>query len=424
MVSEQIFKISAIVGKLKGSPLEKFAEGFCCWLLDRGFKRHTISSHFFRLARFSKYLDSNNANIHNGISIKGVKIYFEGHSRQCRKTGSSDTDIRRAGYSINRFIQYLYESGHSDLLQEQDIYQPVLDAYINWMRHHQHASDGTLGVRVHSIKRFLQWLGPEATPADISKLTADRVEEFFLSYAKEMGRAARRSMQSTLRTFLRFCLQKGYIDRPLDMAVPTLRTYKLATLPAGLNETEAQQILRGVNRNNQVGRRDYAILQILYVYGVRGGQVRALRFEDIDWEHNLILFKALKHGKDIQLPLTAEVGESLLDYLQNSRPESSFPHVFLTSRAPYHPLPHSSSLSAIIDRHIRAAGVDCSRRGAHVFRHGFATRMLKKGHSLKEIADVLGHRHLGTTFIYTKVDLHALEQVALDWPKEVPPCDH
>jgi site-specific recombinase XerD len=421
MVSEQLFKFSATVGKIKGSTLEKYAEGFCCWLLVHGFSRHTINSHFFQLTRFSRHLDSKKTSARHEISISEIKASFEGYSRQCRKIGSSDTDIRRAGYSINRFLQYFHESGHTDLLQEQDIYQPVLDAYIEWMRHHQHASDGTLGVRSHSIRRFFKWLGPEADPTGLSKLTADSVEEFFLSYAKDMGRAARRSMQSALRTFLRFCLQKGYIDRPLDMAVPTLRTYKLATVPAGLNETQTQQILSCVKRNNPVGQRDYAILQMLHAYGVRGGQVRALQLEDIDWEHNLIFFKALKHGKDIQLPLTAEVGEGLLDYLQNSRPESSFPHVFLTSRAPYHPLPHSSSLSAIIERHIRAAGMECSRKGAHVFRHGFATRMLKKGHSLKEIADVLGHRHLGTTFIYTKVEFNALEQVALDWPKEVTP---
>lgn len=424
MVSEQLSKLSATVGKLKGGALNKYAEGFCCWLLDHGFSCRTINGHFFQLTRFSRYLDSKSTGIHHEISIKEVKASFEGYSCQYRKTGVSEAAIRRVGYSINRFLQYLRESGHADVLQKQDIYQPVLDAYIEWMRHNQHVSDGTLGVRGHSIRMFFQWLGPEATPTGLSKLTADSIEEFFLSYVKNMGRAARRSMQSALRTFLRFCLQKGYIDRPLDMAVPTLRTYKLATVPAGLNETETQQIFGCINRDSPAGRRDYAIFQMLYAYGVRGGQVRALQLEDVDWEHNIIFFKALKHGKNIQLPLTAEVGEGLLDYLQNSRPESPFPHVFLTSRAPYHPLPHSSSLSAIIDRHIRAAGIDCSRKGAHVFRHGFATRMLKKGHSLKEIADVLGHRHLGTTFIYTKVEFNALEQVALDWPQEVSPCDH
>jgi site-specific recombinase XerD len=322
-------------------------------------------------------------------------------------------------YSVNRFLHYLRESGLLDLLPHQEIYHPLLDAYLKWMRRYQHASEGTLKLRSHSIAQFLRWLGPEATPEGLSGLTAERIEDFFLSYAQGMGRSARRSMQSALRTFLRFCLHQGYIDRPLDLAVPTLRTYKLATVPRGLSDSEAQRVLRCINHSNHVGRRDYAIVQLLYTYGVRGGQVRTLQLEDIDWVHNQILFKGSKHGKDSRLPLTAEVGESLLDYLQNSRPPSSSPQVFLTCRAPYHPLPYSSSLSAMVERRIRAAGIELCSKGAHAFRHCFATRMLHKGHSLKAVADVLGHRHLGTTFIYTKVDFNALKQVALQWPQEV-----
>ena len=161
------------------------------------------------------------------------------------------------------------------------------------------------------------------------------------------------------------------------------------------------------------------LLCCCFTYGVRGGQVRALRLEDIDWAQNQILFKASKHGKDSLMPLTDEVGEALLDYLQYSRPPYAYPHVFLTCRAPYHPFPHSSSLSAIVERRIRAAGIEIPSKGAHAFRHCFATRMLHKGHSLKAVADVLGHRHLQTTFIYTKVDFNALKQVPLEWPEEV-----
>jgi site-specific recombinase XerD len=228
-------------------------------------------------------------------------------------------------------------------------------------------------------------------------------------------------MQSALRTFLRFCWHQGYIQQRLDRAVPTLRTYKLATVPRGLTDQQAQQVLGGIHRNTDAGRRDYAILQLLYTYGVRNAQVRALRLEDIDWPQNQILFKASKRGKDIRLPLTPEVGQSLLDYLYNSRPPCSCPQVFLTCRAPYHPLSNSNSLSAIVQRHIRTAGIDIPNEGAYAFRHGFATRMLQQGHSLKAIADMLGHRHLGTTFIYTKVDFNALKQVALEWPREVSP---
>ena len=233
-----------------------------------------------------------------------------------------------------------------------------------------------------------------------------------------MGHSARRSMQSALRTFFRFCLQQGLVQQPLDCAVPTLRTYKLSTVPRGLTDEQAQKILAAIHCDSNVGRRDYAICQILYSYGVRGGQVRALRLQDIDWPADQISFKALKNGKDSLLPLTGEVGQSLLDYLQNARPPSVYQEVFLTTRAPYHPLLCSSSLSEIISRYIHTVGISCHSKGAHAFRHCFATRMLRHGHSLKEIADVLGHRHLETTFIYTKVDFKALKQVGLAWPEE------
>jgi site-specific recombinase XerD len=115
------------------------------------------------------------------------------------------------------------------------------------------------------------------------------------------------------------------------------------------------------------------------------------------------------------------VGEAVLDYLQNGRPAWPWPEVFLTSRAPYHPFPHSSTLSGIVQRRLRAAGVDLPGAAAHAFRHAFATRMLRQGNGLKAIADVLGHRRLSTTFLYTKVDFNALKQVALEWPQEVSP---
>jgi len=419
MALEQVFKCPRTLRRLRSDPLGKLLDGFCNWMLEHGFRRWTIRKHLFNVSHLNEYLSGPNCGVCESVSSTDVEGFFKAYPLRCQKTGAREKHVRRVSYSVNRFLHYLRELGLLDLLPHQEIYQPLLDAYLKWMCRYQHASEGTLKLRSHSIAQFLRWLGPEATPEDLSGLTAERIEDFFISYAQGMGRSARRSMQSALRTFLRFCLHQGSIDRPLELAVPTLRTYKLATVPRGLSDSEAQRVLRSINHSNHVGRRDYAIVQLLYTYGVRGGQVRMLQLVDIDWVHNQILFKGSKHGKDSRLPLTAEVGESLLDYLQYSRPPYAYPHVFLTCRAPYHPLPHSSSLSAIIERHIRAAGVDSPHKGAHAFRHGFATRMLHQGHSLKAIADVLGHRHLGTTFIYTKVDLNALKHVALEWPQEV-----
>ncbi|MBM3299689.1 MAG: tyrosine-type recombinase/integrase [Deltaproteobacteria bacterium] len=419
MALDQVFECPRTLRRLRSGPLEKLLEGFCNWLLEHGFSRESIRNHLFCVSHLNEHLGSRRSRPRQSINLREVEGFFKAYPSQCQNPRALGGHLRRVRYSVNRFLQYLRESGRLDSSRRPEIYQPLLDAYLQWMRHYQHTSEGTLELRSYSITQFLQWLGPEASPEGLLKLTAERIEKFFLRYAQTLGHSARHSMQSALRSFLRFCLHQGYIKKPLDLAVPTLRTYKLATIPRGLTDTQAQQVLRCIHRNNHAGRRDYAIVQLLYTYGVRAGQLRALRLEDIDWIKNQILFKASKHGKDIRLPLTAEVGESLLDYLQHARPSYPYPHVFLTCRAPYHPLTDSNALSAIVQRHLRAAGIESSGKGAHVFRHCFATRMLHHGHSLKAIADLLGHRHLGTTFIYTKVNFNALKQVALEWPQEV-----
>ena len=171
--------------------------------------------------------------------------------------------------------------------------------------------------------------------------------------------------------------------------------------------------------DSAVGIRDHAILQILYSYGVRGGQLRALSLADINWAQNEIRFAPMKQGKEIIQPLTVEVGEALLAYLEKARPRTGHQEVFLTTRAPYRSLRHNA-LSEIVRRRMKASGIEIPSQGAHVFRHTFATRMLAQGEHLKTIADMLGHRHLTTTYQYTKVDFRALNQVALDWPEVNP----
>ena len=418
MALELVFECPRTLKKLRNGPLGKLLDGFCDWLLKHGFARYTVRKHLSNVFHFNEHLGARNGAGWHTLSAQEVNEFLRAYPLRARNRGPLDDHLCRVQFSVSRFIEYLRWSGLFEPSAKTTIYQPLRNAYLQWMRDHQHAAAGTIEIRSHSIRQFLEWLGPKATPQGCLELTAETVERFFLPYAHKMGPSARRSMQAALRTFLRFCLHQGYVQRPLDRAVPTWRTYKLATVPRGLTDKQALKVLQSIDRNSNVGRRDYAICQLLYTYGVRGGQVRALRLQDIDWAHNQILFRASKHGKDSLLPLTAQVGESLLDYLKSARPSCQDSHVFLTARAPCHALVHSNSLSAIVERHLRAAGIEVRSKGAHGFRHGFATRMLQEGHSLKAIADVLGHRHLATTFIYTKVDFNSLKQVALPWPQE------
>lgn len=417
----QAFAAAWTLRKLRRGPLGHLMDGFCDWLLSLGFSRGCVRTHLGFVQHLNEHLGEEDDSDLDRIGTGDLESFWDAYPRRCRNRGPREGHLRRVSHSIHRFTEYLRLKGRFQEPGGRAERRTLLEVYLEWMRDCRHASAGTLELRRRGVGEFLAGLGPKGTAEGLSELDAGQVEAFFLGYAKTRGRAARRSMQSALRTFFLFCLREGHITRRLDLAVPAFRAYRLSRLPRGLNRRQARRVLESVDRATPAGRRDYAILQMLHSYGVRGGQVRALRLGDIDWARDRILFRAMKNGKDSLLPLTAEVGESLLEYLQDGRPRHDHPEVFLTCRAPYRPLANSNSLSGIVDRRLRAAGVDPPSRGAHAFRHGFATRMVAEGHSLKAVADVLGHRHLSTTFLYAKVDFHALKDVALDWPGEVGP---
>lgn len=302
-------------------------------------------------------------------------------------------------------------------------YTSLLNDFFKWMINVRNLSEETLKTYHHYLIKFLEQLGANSTLKKLLSLSPNEIQTSFLDYSKNHGLRARRSMKATLRTFFRFCLSQGYITcNPAD-SIPTLRTYKLSTLPRGIKDKDAQHVLSNIDRTTDFGKRDYAIIQMLYTYGVRGGQVRKLRFDDINWEQSKILFPVLKHGKECILPLTEDVGESLLDYLQHSRPDVPYQEVFLTMHPSHIPICDSRRFSNIIAYRMRAANIKSSTLGAHVFRHCFASRMLNHGHPLKSIADMLGHRCISSTFIYTKVDFQTLNQVPLEWP-EGKSCEH
>lgn len=422
MALEQIFHCPKTLAKLRSQPLGSLLEDFCLWLMNGGFSHWTIRAHLSHLSHFNTYLGTLTDTPRNIITSQEVEGFFSTYPRQCHNRGPLGKHLRCLRWSINRFIEYLRPKGLFEPALSSPPYQPLLDEYLHWMQTQRHVSAGTLRLRKHSLNGFLGQLGAQATAEGLAQLSGDQLEQLFLTQAQAMGQAARHSLQSAVRTFLRFCWVRGYIPQPLDQAIPTLRTYRLSEVPRALSEEQAHKVLAAVERSSPVGLRDYAILLLLYTYGMRSGQVRTLRLDDIHWSDNCMRLRAMKNGKDAWLPLTEAVGEALLAYLQQSRPACACPQVFLTTRAPYQPLRRSSNLAQLVRQYIDKAGIQSACRGAHLFRHGFATRMLNQGHTLKAIADVLGHRCLSTTFIYTKVDFNHLNEVGLAWPQEEHTC--
>jgi len=221
-----------------------------------------------------------------------------------------------------------------------------------------------------------------------------------------------------LGRFLEFCFENGYATRNLTDCLPTFSNYQLSDVPRAIKGSEAQKLLKSIDRSKKSGIRAYAIVQLLYTYGVRGVQVRALKLEDINWHKEEIYFAPYKGGKGNVFPLTAEVGNAILEYLQNGRAESGHREVFLTLTAPISPLKVSKCLSQIVGAEMLKAGIQSPSLGTHCFRHEFVSRLLKQGKSLKTITDMVGHRRLQTTFLYTKIDYLSLSEVALELPED------
>jgi len=176
-----------------------------------------------------------------------------------------------------------------------------------------------------------------------------------------------------------------------------------------------QRVLRHNDCRTPVGRRNYAILQLLARLGLRACEVVALNLEDIDWENARITIRS-KGGRWAQLPLPNDVGKALAAYLRYGRPCCPCRRVFIRDRAPRMGFANSIAVSTLVMRALKRAGVDSARKGAHLFRHSLATDMIRRGASLDEIGELLRHQSPNTTAIYAKVDLPALRPLALPWP--------
>jgi site-specific recombinase XerD len=222
-------------------------------------------------------------------------------------------------------------------------------------------------------------------------------------------------LTTALRSFLRYARYRGEVTVDLAAAVPVVANWSMTSLPRAIAADQVRQLLASINRRTAIGRRDYAILLLLARLGLRSSEVVFLELDDIDWKVGQLSVRG-KGGQRTELPLSAEVGRAIAEYLRRGRPAGVSRRVFLRAKAPIRGFRGASGVGSIVRHALKRAGINAPTHGAHQFRHGLATEMLRQGASLSEIGDVLGHRHPQTTSIYTKVDLSALRPLALPWP--------
>jgi site-specific recombinase XerD len=219
---------------------------------------------------------------------------------------------------------------------------------------------------------------------------------------------------SALRVLFRFWYEEHLTEENLEDLLKGYSWRNKEKIPSFYSLEEVRLMENSICRSSNVGKRNYAMLLLASRLGLRASDIAGLQFFSLDWEKNEIRLKQYKTGDPLSLPLLAEVGNAIIDYLKNGRPQSPVQNVFLSSRAPYVPVSKNCVCSAITSV-ITQSGVSTKGKhhGPHSLRHSLAGCMLGQGSSLPVISEILGHRTTETTMVYLRIDLDSLGKCAL-----------
>jgi site-specific recombinase XerD len=323
------------------------------------------------------------------------------------------------GAALRLYLRHLRDEGEVPPPPKRDDSSPVAAIkarYVDFLRHERGLTEQSIKVYSPLIEDFLTAWVDRTGSGSAGAWEVQFVVDFLLHHARDRSSEYTRLLAATLRSFLRFLFLRGETATDLSPSVPMVRRWREATVPAFLSSQEVERTLSSTDPSTARGRRDHAILLLLARLGLRAGEVVALELGDIRWRTAQLCVRGKGRVRD-QLPLLSEVGEALALYLRMDRGKSPSRRVFLRIIAPRIGLKGPAAVGHVVRRAFARAAVHPTSRGAaHLFRHSLATRMLRQGASMAEIAEILRHRSRITTAIYAKVDFEVLREVAGSWP--------
>ena len=391
-------------------PVASYIVPFAEWLGDRGYGLVSMRNQVLMAAGFSKWLGQ------KGIELSDISGDHPGRyllDRAQRPKLGDDAALRHllAFLRSQNAIAEEIEVDHSPSPVEQHV-----QAYERYLQDVRALSRQTIINYRPVVRDFINFRFTDGV-VSLAQLRAVDVTDFVQKRVSRLNMRRAKIMTTALRSFLSYARYRGDIISDLAAAVPVVANWSLSSIPRAIGRAEVARLLASIDRDTPVGCRDYAMILALARLGLRSSEVVSLELNDVDWVAGQIHVRG-KAGQRNDLPLPADVGEAIADYLRKSRPRNSSRRVFLRDKAPIRGFVGPCGLGSVIRRSLKRAGINPPTKGTHQFRHGLASEMLRGGASLAEIGEVLGHRHVQTTAIYAKVDINALRTLALPWPGE------
>jgi site-specific recombinase XerD len=231
---------------------------------------------------------------------------------------------------------------------------------------------------------------------------------------------SKHNFNSTMRKFLRHAYDVGATASDMSFIVMPDNYKSHSKLPTTYEESEIRKMLLSVERASAIGKRDYLALLLASAYGWRSSDIVNFSFSHINWDKNTISFDQQKTGDSLKYPLLSSVGNAIIDYLKNGRPDTYVQEIIVGHDTVNHGKKLTRpTIHSIVAKYLRAANIENWREkkhGPHSLRHSLATNMLKRNVSMPMIASILGHQSTESTKIYLSLDIEQLRKCALPMP--------
>lgn len=300
-------------------------------------------------------------------------------------------------------------------------YNPEIDAILQ--RFHDYSvnikriQQNSALQEVKFTRNFLEYITGEA-PYSSENITAHNIRDFVVSRLATLKDSSKGREITAIRNFFRFQefegipTQKSIFRMPLSPAV-----WKNCVYPKTINESVFNRLHEIPDDNKPTGIRDRCIMLCFTELALRCIEVASLTIDDFNWNECCVAIKNTKNHLDRKLPVSKKLGQAIIAYLKNARPETANRILFVRFKHIHGEPMGTEQIRGVVRRIYAKTGVEIKSTGTHILRRTAATKIYNAGNSLKLTADILGHGSLDSTVRYVKTDIAGLIQVAAPWPQ-------
>jgi site-specific recombinase XerD len=407
---EEVFRRDRVRRRIRDNPIGPILERYVAYLIARGYGARAKQQYVFAAEHFGRWLGQ------RPVSSDTVGAFITRHLPACRCKVSATRSITCVRAALHGLLKMMGPQASAPQPDRGSSIAALLRRYTDYMIQVHGLAPLTISYRVRYARNMMAGLRIRQV-RQLVGLTVNQITRYVTREGRRCRPISGKSLASSIRSFLRYLLLHKLIKRDLSVVVPGFANWRLASLPATVSTEELAKLVDTVGTTSPIGLRNRAILLCLIDLGLRASDVADLELGGVDLIGRVLHLRCRKQRRSVTVPMTKRLATSIGAYIRRGRPPGDTSAVlFARHQAPRGVALTPIGIRCVVRHYAKPAGLADRIRGTHVIRHSVASRMINAGATMKQIANLLGHRSIDTTAIYAKVDLVSLTQVAMPWP--------